>query len=60
LRCDCENYGWWPKPLKVGEHGLKLKGQGGLGEWLGPIEEAQGRTEEALAAWLAVFQRNHH
>jgi hypothetical protein len=42
--------------IEVGEHGLKLEGpKAGLGEWLGPIEEAQGRTEEALAAWLAVF-----
>jgi uncharacterized Zn finger protein len=42
--------------IEIGEHGLKLEGpRAGLGEWLGPVEEAQGRTEEALAAWLAVF-----
>jgi uncharacterized Zn finger protein len=42
--------------IEVGEHGLKLKGpKVGLGEWLGPVEEAQGRTKQALAAWLAVF-----
>ena len=42
--------------IEVGEHGLKLKGpKAGLGEWLGPVEEAQGRTKQALAAWLAVF-----
>ncbi len=26
-----------------------------LGEWLGPIEEAQGRTQQALQAWQAAF-----
>ena len=42
--------------IEIGEHGLKLEGpKAGLGEWLGPVEEAQGRTELALAAWLAVF-----
>jgi len=42
--------------IEIGEHGLKLKGQkAGLGEWLGPVEEAQGRTKQALAAWLAAF-----
>ncbi len=42
--------------IEVGEHGLKLKGpKAGLGEWLGPVEEAQGRTKQALAAWLAAF-----
>lgn len=42
--------------IEVGEHGLKLKGpKAGLGEWLGPVEEAQGRTKQALAAWLAVL-----
>lgn len=42
--------------IEVGEHGLKLKGpKAGLGEWLGPVEEAQARTKQALAAWLAVF-----
>jgi len=42
--------------IEVGEHGLKLKGpRAGLGEWLGPLEEAQGRTKQALTAWLAAF-----
>ncbi|MCI0549955.1 MAG: SWIM zinc finger family protein [Anaerolineae bacterium] len=42
--------------IEVGEHGLKLKGpKAGLGEWLGPVEEAQGRTKQALASWLAAF-----
>lgn len=42
--------------LEIGERGLKLKGSKvRLGEWLGPVEEAQGRTKEALAAWWAVF-----
>jgi uncharacterized Zn finger protein len=42
--------------IEVGEHGLKLKGpKAGLGEWLGPVEEAQGRTQQALTAWLAAF-----
>jgi uncharacterized Zn finger protein len=42
--------------IEVGEHGLKLKGpKAELGEWLGPVEEAQGRTKQALAAWLAAF-----
>jgi uncharacterized Zn finger protein len=42
--------------IELGEHGLKLKGlKVGLGEWLGPVEESQGRTKQALAAWLAAF-----
>jgi uncharacterized Zn finger protein len=42
--------------IEIGEHGLKLTGpKAGLGEWLGPVEEAQGRTKQALAAWLAAF-----
>jgi len=42
--------------IEVGEHGLKLKGsKAGLGEWLGPVEEAQGRTKQALSAWSAAF-----
>jgi len=42
--------------IEVGEHGLKLNGsKAGLGEWLGPVEEAQGRTKQALSAWLAAF-----
>jgi uncharacterized Zn finger protein len=42
--------------IEIGEHGLKLKGsKAGLGEWLGPVEEAQGRTKQALAAWSVAF-----
>ncbi|MGE5375410.1 MAG: SWIM zinc finger family protein [Bacteroidota bacterium] len=42
--------------IEIGENGLKLEGpKANLGEWLGPVEEAQGRAEQALAAWLAVF-----
>lgn len=42
--------------IEVGEHGLKLNGsKAGLGEWLGPVEEAQGRTKQALTAWLSAF-----
>ncbi|MCI0659539.1 MAG: hypothetical protein L0220_00540 [Acidobacteria bacterium] len=42
--------------LKVGERGLKLGGsKASLGEWLGPIEEAQGRTAQALEARQAAF-----
>ncbi|MGB8645334.1 MAG: SWIM zinc finger family protein [Anaerolineae bacterium] len=44
------------KALALGEHGLKLAGSRvQLGEWLGPLEEAQGRTQQALQAWLAAF-----
>jgi uncharacterized Zn finger protein len=42
--------------ISMGERGLKLAGpKVHLGEWLGPIEEAQGRTKQALQAWLAAF-----
>jgi uncharacterized Zn finger protein len=42
--------------IKVGERGLKLAGRkAALGEWLGPIEEAQGRGRQALEAWRAAF-----
>jgi len=42
--------------VEIGEHGLKLKGpKAGLAEWLGPVEEAQGRTKQALTAWLAAL-----
>ena len=45
--------------IEIGEQGLKLKGsKAGLGEWLGPVEEAQGRTKQALTAWLAAFGEN--
>jgi uncharacterized Zn finger protein len=42
--------------LKVGERGLKLAGRKApLGQWLGPVEEAQGRGPQALEAWRAAF-----
>lgn len=42
--------------IEIGEYGLKLNGsKASLGEWLGPVEEAQGRTKQALTAWLAAF-----
>ena len=42
--------------IAMGERGLKLAGSKvHLGEWLGPIEEAQGRTKQALQVWLAAF-----
>jgi uncharacterized Zn finger protein len=45
--------------IEIGEQGLKLKGsKAGLGEWLGSVEEAQGRTKQALTAWLAAFGEN--
>ncbi len=45
--------------IKIGEHGLKLDGRkAALGQWLGPIEEAQGRNRQALEAWLAAFSEN--
>jgi uncharacterized Zn finger protein len=45
--------------IRVGERGLKLAGpKAALGEWLGPVEEAQGRMTKALEAWLAAFSEN--
>lgn len=42
--------------LKIAERGLKLDGsKASLGAWLGPLEEARGRTAQALAAWQAAF-----
>jgi uncharacterized Zn finger protein len=42
--------------INIGERGLKLAGRkAALGEWLGPIEEAQGRGPQALEAWRAAF-----
>jgi hypothetical protein len=42
--------------IEIGEHGLKLNGpKATLGEWLGPVEEAQGRTKQALESWMAAF-----
>jgi uncharacterized Zn finger protein len=43
--------------IKLGERGLQLGGsKAALGEWLGPIQEAQGRTKQALEAWQTVFR----
>jgi uncharacterized Zn finger protein len=43
--------------LRVGERGLRLKGRkAALGQWLGAIEEARGRTRQVLEAWLAAFR----
>lgn len=45
--------------IEIGEQGLKLKGsKAGLGEWLRPVEEVQGRTKQALTAWLVTFGEN--
>ena len=45
--------------ISIGERGLKLSGsKAQLGEWLGAVEEAQGRTKQALAAWLAALPEN--
>jgi uncharacterized Zn finger protein len=45
-----------PEALAIGERGLKLTGpRQRLGEWLGAVEEAQGRPAQALKAWLVAF-----
>ena len=45
--------------IKVGERGLKLAGRkAALGEWLGPVEEAQRRGPQALEAWRAAFSEH--
>ena len=45
-----------PDALTLGERGLTLYGnKHALGVWLGPLEEAQGRTEQAFAAYQAAF-----
>ncbi|NJM39517.1 MAG: hypothetical protein HC853_01455 [Anaerolineae bacterium] len=42
--------------IAIGELGLTLPGRKSLlGEWLGPIEETQNRSSQALQAWLAAF-----
>jgi uncharacterized Zn finger protein len=49
--------GQFDEAIKVGERGLKLAGRkAALGEWLGPVEEAQGRGPQALEAWRAAFR----
>lgn len=43
--------------IRIGERGLRLGGRkAALGQWLAPVEEAQGRTKQALAAWRAAFR----
>jgi hypothetical protein len=45
--------------VRIGERGLRLGGQkAALGQWLGPVEEAQGRNSQALEAWLAAFRES--
>jgi hypothetical protein len=45
--------------IRIGERGLRLKGRkAALGRWLGAIEETQGRTGQALEAWLAAFRES--
>lgn len=42
--------------IDVGERGLSMAGHVYLlGSWLGPLEEAQGRIEPAVRAYLAAF-----
>lgn len=42
--------------IRIGEKGLKLEGpKAALGQWLAPIEEEQGRTKQAIEAWLVAF-----
>ena len=48
--------GYVPDAIAIGERGLSLAGHKHvLGTWLGPLEEAQGRTESAIQAYLAAF-----
>ena len=43
--------------ISVAETGLTLHGlKAALGQWLAPIEEAHGRPQQALTAWLAAFE----
>ena len=45
--------------IRLGERGLSLGGhKAALGQWLGPVEEAQGRKGQALEAWLAAFRES--
>ena len=42
--------------LRLAEKGLEMEGRKNeLGLWLGPIEETQGRTEQAIQAYLAAY-----
>ena len=48
--------GHLPDALRLAEKGLDLEGsRHGLGTWLGPIEETQGRIEQAIQAYQAAF-----
>jgi uncharacterized Zn finger protein len=51
--------GYLDEAIRIGEQGLKLNGhKAALGEWLAPIEEAQGRARQALQSWLAAFHES--
>ena len=42
--------------LSLAEKGLEMEGRKNeLGLWLGPMEETQGRTEQAIQAYLAAY-----
>ncbi|MHB1449041.1 MAG: hypothetical protein ACYCX1_07870, partial [Bellilinea sp.] len=48
--------GYLPDALRLAEKGLGLDGsKHDLGVWLGPIEETQGRIEQAIQAYQAAF-----
>jgi hypothetical protein len=45
-----------PDALRLAEKGLDLDGNKyDLGVWLGPIEETQGQTVQAIQAYQAAF-----
>jgi uncharacterized Zn finger protein len=44
------------RAITIAERGLSLQGaKFSLGSWLGPLEEVQGRNEQALTAYQAAF-----
>lgn len=48
--------GHLPEAVRLAEKGLVLANdKAELGKWLGPIEEAQGRIEQAIQAYRAAF-----
>lgn len=48
--------GHLPEAVRLAEKGLVLADdKAELGKWLGPIEEAQGRVEQAIQAYRAAF-----
>lgn len=50
------NLGHVQEAIVVGERGLSLSGhKHSLGTWLGPLAEAQGRTNLAIQAYLAAY-----